>query len=159
MNIQKIKDIKNTMTIPKVFMLIVAFVLVLSLTLFIVFFPGSRASFIFESMDSDTLYTEIRFIPRNTAQGNIGYFVDELLLGPHSNRYKPLFANGTRALSCFLNEENTLYINLNEKALLVDNESTDTLFACELLKKNVLKNYKHVDTIKVFIMGNLVTEN
>ncbi len=154
-----INTIKNSMTLKKAFILITAFVLVISSVLYAIFSPGIRVELMFESMDSKTLYTESRYIPRNTAQTDIQYYVDELLLGPISNRYKPLFANGTRALSCFLNEENILYINLNENALIQGNGSSNAVFACELLKKNVLKNYKHVDNVRVFIMGNLVTQN
>ncbi len=152
-------EIKKSMTINKAFIIIVSFVVLFSLLFFIVFYPGKRAAFIFESMDSDYLYIEHRYIPRDSAQGDISYFVDELLLGPISNRYKPLFVNGTRAVSCFLAEDKTLYIDLNEKALLPGKTTSDTIYACELLKKNVLKNHKYVDTIKVFIMGNLVSQN
>ncbi len=154
------KQLLDSIPFPKkILMYVVVGVFIVSLTLYFVFSPGSRATFIFESMDNDVLYLEHRYIPRNTAQESISYFVDELLLGPISNRYKPLFANGTRALSCFVNEDNVLYINLNEKAIFQEDESSETLFACELLKKNVLKNYKYVDNIKVFIMGNLITQN
>ncbi len=155
MNINEIRNIKNIKT--KI-LLLGAAILIISLALYIVFYPGQRAVLLFESMDDSKLYSEHRYIPRGTAQGDLHYFVDELLLGPTSDRYKPLFAHGTKALSCFLNDENILYIHLNENALFSGNSSSDTVFACELLKINVLKNYKYVDNIRVFIMGNLVAE-
>ncbi len=145
-------------SLQKKLVLVCIGLLLVSLALYIIFNPGTKVIYLFESLDSETLHSEIRYIPRNTVQGELHFFVDELLLGPISNRYKPLFANGTRALSCFLGENGTLYINLNENALFEGNESSKTLFAVELLKKNVLKNYKYVDNIDVFIMGNLVAQ-
>ncbi len=147
-----------TKTVKQKIALIAIIALFISILFYILGSPGKKATFLFESMDSNSLYAEYRYIPSDSVQGDIQYFVDELLLGPLSNRYKPLFALGTRTLSCFLSEDSTLYINLNEKALFASNSSSETINACELLKKNVLKNYKYVDTIKVFIMGNLVTE-
>ncbi len=155
MNTNEIKNIKN---IKARILLIGAVLLVISLIFYLIFNSGKRAVLLFESMDNSGLYSEYRYIPRGTVQGDVHYFVDELLLGPTSNRYKPLFAHGTKALSCFLTEENILYINLNENALFSGNSSSETVKACELLKINVLKNYKHVDNIRVFIMGNLVAE-
>ncbi len=135
------------------------FTFVVSVIFYLAFYPGKRVVLLFESMDSNSLAIEHRYIPSDVVQGEIAYFVDELLLGPVSNRSKPLFANNTRAISCFLTEDNVLYINLNEKALFSGNSSSETLIACDLLKKNVLKNYKYVDTVEVFIMGNMVTQN
>ncbi len=154
MNLQYFKD---NMNVQLKIALTGLIVILISLTVFLINSPGKRAIFIFESMDSNRLYSEHRYIPNDTLQGELQYYVDELLLGPISNRYKPLFAHGTKTLSCFLTEDNILYIHLNEKALFQGNSSSETLKACELLKKNVLKNHKYVDSIRVFIMGNLVS--
>ncbi len=148
----------NTNSFERKILFVVIALFTVSCAFYIFFNTGSKTIFIFESMDSESLYCETRYVPRDNIQGDLHFFVDELLLGPISNRYRPLFANDTKVLSCFLSEEGTLYINLNENALFAGNESSKTTLAVDLLKKNVLKNYKYVDNIDVFIMGNLVAQ-
>ncbi len=142
-----------------VYMIIAAVLLLTSILCYAIFYPGNRVVMIFQSMDNNLNYCESRFMPKNTVQGELEFFVDELLLGPVKPRYRPLFANGTKTLSCFVDENNTLYINLNEKALLSANKSTETLMACSLLKKNIFKNFSYIKNIEIYIMGNLITEN
>lgn len=149
---------KKRMTVERFLLVTVATLFIVSLVLALIFSPGIKKVFIYESMDSDMLYFETRHIPPQTVQGDIAYFVEELLLGPISDRYRPLFAKGTRVLSCFIGTDEVLYINLSEEALLQQGESSSTAVAYDLLKKNVLKNFNDVDNIEVFIIGNKVSE-
>lgn len=149
---EKIKMLKKI----KIFLPLCIVLFLISLIFCILFSPGTRKLFIYESIDGDTLYSEAHYIPRKPVQGDIAYFVDELLLGPTSDRYRPLFATGTKALSCFIGEDKTLYINLSEEAVFQKGKSSKTSTACYLLEKNVLKNYNAVDNIIIFMMGNRV---
>ena len=142
-----------------IFIIIASVLLLVSIVFYAIFYPGNRVTMIFESMDSNLYYCESRFMPINTVQGDLEFFVDELLLGPVMPRYRPLFANGTQTLSCFVDENDTLYINLNEKALLAGDKSSEPLMACNLLKKNIFKNFSNIKNIEIYIMGNLIDEN
>ena len=142
-----------------IFIIIAGVLLLTSIVFYAIFYPGNRVVMIFQSMDNNLNYCESRFMPKYTVQGKLGFFVDELLLGSVMPRYRPLFANGTKTLSCFVDENDTLYINLNEKALIAADKSSETLMACSLLKKNIFKNFSNIKNIEVYIMGNLITEN
>lgn len=131
----------------------IAALFVFSLALYIIFYPGSRKLFLFESLDKNAVYAEARYIPKKHFRSSIRFFTDELLLGPESDRYRPLFAKGTRALDFFKGTDGVLYINLNEKAVLQSGSSSATHTACKLLAQNLRKNY-NVRNIQITIMGN-----
>ena len=79
-------------------------------------------------------------------------FVDELLLGPMTYRYRYLFTPGTVAEFCFTKGK-TLYVGLSEDALAVHDEVLPVEQGIELLKKNVKENFPRIDDVVVFI-GN-----
>lgn len=130
-----------------------------SLILYAVFYPGTKKLFLFESLnpqsaDGTALYAEKRFIPRSRTKLSVEYFCDELLLGPFTDRYRPLFAAGTKGRVFFNKRKKTLYIDLNEGALFQDSVSSDTKKACALLEQNIRKNYNSVDNIVITMMGH-----
>ncbi len=139
-----------------VFIIVTAVIFITSIIFYAVFYPGNKVTMIFESMDDNLYYCESRFMPKNTQQGKLEFFVDELLLGPVMPRYRPLFGDGTRALSCFVGEDETLYINLNEHAIISADKSSESLMGCTLLKENIYKNFPAIKNIEIFIMGNLI---
>jgi hypothetical protein len=50
-----------------------------------------------------------------------------------------------------------LYLDLSEEALQIfPSEVSNTAEAVKILKKNLFTNFKNVDIINVFIMGNRV---
>ena len=130
-----------------------------SLILYVTFYPGTKKLFLFESLnlqasDGAALYAEKRFIPRSRTKSSVEYFCDELLLGPFTDRYRPLFASGTKARVFFNKRKKTLYIDLNEGALFENAGSSDTKKACTLLEQNIRKNHNSIDNIVITMMGH-----
>ena len=114
-----------------------------------------RAVMYFTSFGTDKVCAEVRYLPKNPIQGEVAFFVDELLLGPMTNRYKPLFARGTRAEFC-TQEGDTLYVGLSGDALSVSKESADIETGIELLKVNIVKKFTKINTVLVYIDGKSV---
>ncbi|WP_276781486.1 hypothetical protein, partial [Treponema succinifaciens] len=81
-----------------------------------------RQIFYFESYDSSRICTETRYSEKKDGDEEIRAFVDDLLLGPMTNRFKFLFSPGTRTEFCFSNGKE-LYVGLSKQALFVDSET------------------------------------
>ena len=111
-----------------------------------------RTLFYFRSFDRDDLCTEMRYLPRNPVQGEVRLFVDELLLGPMTNRYKSIFVPGTQAEFCIV-EGDTLYLGLSREALQVDAEMESIRDSVALLKRNIVKRFTKINTVLVYIDG------
>lgn len=109
---------------------------------------------IYESMDSKKLQVEKRYIP-SSVENKLTWYVNELILGPFSERNKLLFPHGTKVLSCFVSE-GVLYLDLSEEALLQAGISSETKTGCELLVKNIKRNFSNIKQVNVFMMGNEV---
>ena len=62
---------------------------------------GLRRTFIFPSADEGKYVIEYRNLSKNAVQGDIQYFIDELLLGSSLERTKMLFTAGPAVESCF----------------------------------------------------------
>lgn len=112
----------------------------------------NRFVFLFESLDDEELHIEVRYINTVPEEDDVNCFVNEILLGPVTNRYRPLFARGTTVRSCFM-RDGILYIDLSEEALLAAGSSSETERACNLLKESISLNFRQVDDIKLFISG------
>lgn len=117
-----------------------------------------RQLFFYESYDSGALCTEAR---RSVCGGSedkrIRAFADDLILGPLTNRLKPLFSEGTRTEFCFLDGK-SLYLGLSRQALHVAPENSGLRRNVALLKKNIVKNFTNIDTIYVYIDGKIAFE-
>ncbi len=118
---------------------------------------GTRRVFLFESKANPReLSYEVRYLRKLPGKNAVQQYVDELLLGPVSPQGRLLFPSETYVRSCFL-DGRVLYIDLSEEALqLLPTEASGTVFAIEILKKNLFTNFKNVGIINVFIMGNRV---
>ncbi|WP_428768542.1 hypothetical protein V1L52_07875 [Treponema sp. HNW] len=155
----EVKDVFNKIKpfIPRdakgLFLAITIAAFVFSFVFYLVFYPGTKKLFLFESLDNTDLYAESRFIPRNRTGSSLEYFCDELLLGPLSDRYRPLFARGTGMRAFLKKRGGTLYIDLNEKALFQSGISSEPKTGCRLLEQNIRKNYNSVDNIVITMMG------
>ena len=114
-----------------------------------------RTVMYFESFDKVGLCTEERWLPKDCLQGREELFVDELLLGPFTNRYKYIFAPGTR-LEFFSLDNDTVYIGLSGEALKKSRETADINEGISLLKKNIVKNFTKINTVLVYIDGKSV---
>ena len=100
-----------------------------------------RAVFYFPSMDTDKLCTEVRYLPDDPIQGELSFYVDELLLGPMTNRYKFLFSLG-----------------LSKDALFKSKDSVDIKTGIKLLRVNIVKQFTEIKTVLVYIDGKSVFE-
>lgn len=116
-----------------------------------------RRVFYFASYDTPVVCTEVRHLPKDPVQGNEALFVDELLLGPMTNRYKRLFAHGTTAEFCF-RDGHTIHVGLSDNALFPDAEAYDIRKGVELLRKNIVSNFTKINTVEVYIGGKSVWE-
>ena len=106
-------------------------------------------------MNNGKICTEVRFLPEKPVQGKEQLFVDELLLGPMTNRYRHLFTKGTRTEFCFVRNK-TMFVGISKDALQISAETADIKKEMRLFKKNILKNFKNIKTIEMFIDGTSV---
>lgn len=131
-------------------------IFIIALTVSIIYIAGqiadNRFVFLFESLTDDNEHVEVRYLNTVPGEDEVTCYTRELLLGPSTNRYRPLFSNKTTVESCFL-RDGTLYVNLSADALVHEGISSETEKACSLLKKNISINFKDVLDIKVFISG------
>jgi len=128
--------------------------LILCFSLFMYKFtaPGERRVLYFKSMDNNLVVCENRFIRSEAEINDVEALVNEVLLGPMTNRFYRLFPLGTKVNFCFV-QDNTLYVDLSNEALLTSSESCSFKEGAELLKENVVKNFTNIDTIHVFVGG------
>lgn len=135
-------------------LLIVFFLaLILSIVIFKVSYPKMHRTFYFEKLDTDGLFMEKRYVPVAKGETNVYAYVSELLLGPITPRYKPVFPLGTKVLSCF-QRENELFVNLSKDLLKNDISASKYWDGAEIFKKNVFKNFRNIDIIHIYIDGN-----
>ncbi|MCK9168905.1 MAG: GerMN domain-containing protein [Treponema sp.] len=111
----------------------------------------------FESLDNGKVCMESRYLPLKTVQGRVNMYVDELLLGPETDRFRPLFSAGTRTVSCF-KRGGTLYVELSDTLLTEAGEASAIKTGIELFRKNILHNFENIHTVEVFVGGRPVYE-
>lgn len=116
----------------------------------------NRNVFYFKAFDSDRLYTETRYTVK--PQDEVRTFVDDLVLGPMTNRYVRLFAQGTRVEFCDSRDGN-LYIGLSKEALKVSGESMGIREGCLLLRENIVRNFTNFNKIYMYIDGESVLQD
>ena len=115
---------------------------------------GTRRVFYFQNMDAPGIFAEIRFIKPYTEDQSldidIKQFINDLLLGPTTNRFRNLFAYGTKLESCFL-RDGILYVNISKEALLLDSITTPIKEAYDIFIKNILNNFSKVKEVELYI--------
>ena len=135
-------------------------VFIVSLTVSIVcWFAGQKRNryvFYFPSYDSKNLCTEIRFLPNKPIQGCEKLFVEELLLGPMTNRYKQIFPRDTELSYCFLKDK-TLYVGLSD-AVLSGVDGMTIKESIDVFKINIVKNFTFINKIDVSIDGKSISD-
>lgn len=97
----------------------------------------------------------MRYSEKKGGDEEIRAFVDDLLLGPMTNRFKFLFSPGTRTEFCFSNGKE-LYIGLSKQALFVNSETFNMRKNVSLLRKNIVKNFTNINKIYIYIDGKPV---
>lgn len=132
---------------------VIALSATVSFIVWAVHFPGVRRTFVYESAASGSYSIESRYLVSDPEQGKIRNYIDELLLGPISEHCRPIFADGTRVLSCF-RRNSVLYVEISDDFLLDDAEKTDFRKKCGLFKKNIIRNFPGIKQVVVFAGGN-----
>ncbi|MDR1785081.1 MAG: GerMN domain-containing protein [Spirochaetaceae bacterium] len=120
-------------------------------------FPRSVRRVFFFPAPGGGLYAETRSLANPEGDSGIGRYVDELLLGPAGSRCVPLFAPGTRAVSCF-RRGRTLYLDLSGEALFAGNTVSPLKEGVAGLKKNILRNFRGLSEVNVYIDGRAAYE-
>lgn len=150
--------LQNREKIYKVSAAVAAVSFAISLLVWSVRFPGVRRVFVFESADTNRLCVEARYLTLHPVQGKVGYYVDELLLGPETERCRPLFSPGTKNLSCF-QRRGILYVNISDESLKELSDSSNIKKGTELFRKNILRNFRGIHAVEMYIDTKHVYEN
>ena len=128
-----------------------------SLLVFLISKDTHRRTFVFPSAEDGKYIVEYRNLSKNTYQGDIQYFVEEILLGSTVERTKKLFTPGTKLLSCF-KREGTLYINLSQDLLQMGEGVVDIREGTDLLIMNIKQNFSGINNVEIFIEGKSAFE-
>ncbi len=118
---------------------------------------SQRRTFRFPVIGTETIACEVRYLPRNPAQGNLCLYVDELLLGPQTQRARPLFSAGTKNEFCFQRGK-TLYVGLSQDVLYEVPEAARIKEGIALFRENIRRNFRGIKEIALFIDGKYVEE-
>lgn len=105
---------------------------------------------LFHSHDTGGIIAEQRFLPGKPVQGREMMFVDELLLGPMTERCMPLFSAGTRTISAFCRDK-VFYVDISADALSERSGAANIKDGSELLCQNILWNFSVADSVQLFI--------
>ena len=116
-----------------------------------------RRAFIFPSAENGKYIIEYRNLAEKPHQGDIGLYIDEILLGSTVERTKLLFTPGTRVLSCF-ERNHILYVNLSQDLLQMGDGVIEIREGTELLKQNILRNFSKIDSVEIYIEGKSAFE-
>lgn len=116
---------------------------------------GRRFLFRFESVDAKKTSLEYRILPHKKGSEAISLYVDEILLGPKTERARPIFSPGTKSKFCFLRGK-TLFVNLSGELLYQTGNAGDIMRGIELFKKNIFKTFPQVKSVEIFIDGKQI---
>ena len=135
------------------FIFLIVLVLSLLISLFFFFWEKNtvRRMFIFPSISGE-LGSEYRNLDKNPVQGEVQYFIDEILLGSQLERTKKIFTFGTKVLSCFQRDEQ-LYLDLSADLLQMGDNVIDIKEGFDILKLNITKNFSDIKKINFFVDG------
>ena len=128
-------------------------IIILVVSLFFFFWKKNtvRRMFIFPSVSGE-LIIEYRNLDKNPVQGEVQYFIDEVLLGSQLERTKKLFTYGTKVLSCFQREEQ-LYLDLSADLLQMGDNVIDIKEGFDILRLNITKNFSDIQKINFLVDG------
>lgn len=145
-----LKNLQNEKKAVKISLIIIAAIFVFSLGWWILTKPGVKYNFRFENSLNGKVCVENRYLPRKSYPDNVLQYVDELILGPETPRFKLLFSAGTRIESSFV-RDGVLYVNLSQEVLDRTGSCSDIKTGIELFKSNVLKTFSKINTVEMYI--------
>lgn len=134
----------------KIFASAIAVIFLFSAAAYFIKTPGSRYVFRFQSVDSGRANVEWRLLPRRKWSQKPALYVEELLLGPKTERARPVFSPGTRATFCF-ERDRVLYVNLTRDLLERSGNASEIMEGMELFKKNVRAAFPRLKQVEIYI--------
>lgn len=137
--------------------LLITLIFVFSFISYLAGRKGVRRTFIFPSAESGKYIIEYRTLSKNPHQGDIQFFIDEILLGSTVERTKLLFTPGTKLLSCFERDE-ILYLNLSSDLLFMGDGVIEIKEGIDLLERNIELNFPKINKTEIFIEGKSAFE-
>ena len=126
----------------------------LALLFFVLVFSPQKQRHLFLFPNSlGKVRTESRYLARAQNQSQrLQLFVGELLLGPLTPGYSPLFPEMVSTVHCFVRGKDAyITLTIDPIAFLGKNPPPDRAF--EIFKKNVFTNFRNLDTIYMYIDG------
>ena len=152
---QKFDFKEQFLTRKKIYRFILSLILIISLIISLLMFfvkkNTVRRMFVFPSVSGE-LVIEYRNLEKNPVQGDVHYFIDEILLGSQLERTKKIFTFGTEVLSCF-QRDNQLYLDLSVDLLQMGENVIEIKQGFELLELNITKNFSDIKKIIFFVDG------
>ncbi|MCQ2600244.1 MAG: GerMN domain-containing protein [Treponema sp.] len=134
----------------KIALFAIVVLLTFSLAAWLISKPGKKYNFRFESVDTGKISVENRYLPRKAYPDNVLQYVDELVLGPETERFKLLFSPGTYIVTSFVRND-VLYVNLSSDVLDRAGSCSEIKTGIELFKTNVLNNFSKINTVEMYI--------
>ncbi len=134
----------------KILLAVIGGVFLLSFVFYCASFPGKRFTFRFQSVDSGKNSVEWRLLPHKKGSEKVSLYVDELLLGPKTERERPLFSPGTKAEFCF-SRGKTLYVNLSNDLLYKTGNASDIMYGIELFRENIMHEFPEYHSVEIYI--------
>lgn len=131
--------------------------LIISLGLHIKKGYGKKYVFIFPCVDEGKYVLETRYLKENPNKSALNYFAEELVLGSGQERTNYLFTPGTKVISCFERNE-TVYIDLSAELINMGHNVIQIRDGIELLKLNIMRNFRNVKEVCVFVDGKYAFE-
>ncbi len=148
----------NEMTKRRALVCAVSAVFLLSAVIYLCSGCGRRRVFYFPRLSGNRVAVEARMLSSHPVQGKYALFVDELLLGPETERCRPLFSPGTKRVFCFVRGR-TLYVGLSADVIYQTAPAAEIKRGVKLFKKNIKKNFIRISSVELFVDGKPVYEN
>ncbi len=157
--VEKIKDLAKRVKGPREFLLVaIALAFLISIVCYLAASQGRRYTFRFQSVDSGRNNVESRFLPSRRGAEKVSLYVDELLLGPKTERSRPVFSPGTKAAFCF-ERGRTLYVNLTSDLLEKSGNASEIMEGMDLFKMNIKKAFPKYKQVEIYIDKRGVLQN
>lgn len=151
MSIRRLENIKYEEKEVKILLAVLAVFFLFSLFVWTLTVKGKRYTFRFESTDSGRVSVEYRYLPKKSYPENVFQYVDELVIGPKTERFNRLFSYGTHIISSFVTDDDVLFVNLSSDVLEMVGNCSDIKTGIKLFKKNVLKTFGKIKTVEMYI--------
>ena len=142
----------------KIFAAAIGATFLFSLAAYFIQTPGGRYVFRFQSVDSGRANIEWRLLPRRKGSQKPALYVEELLLGPKTERARPVFSPGTKATFCF-ERDRVLYVNLTGDLLEKTGNASEIMEGIELFKRNVRAAFPRLKQVEIYIEGRGILQN